>query len=1356
MKSRMNSVRTFRFKRYDVFAAVVFGLTALLLFGAAGFAQEFHGVGPPILSASEIHYPPFCMIDAEDRATGFSVELLRAAAAAMGREVVFHTGLWEEVKGLLERGEIQALPLVGRTPEREALLDFTFPYMSIHGAVVVRNDTKGIRELSDLTGKRVAVMKSDNAEEFLRRRDRGIDIHTTATFEEALRELSEGLHDAVVIQRLVGLRLIQETGLSNLRVIHKPIEGFRQDFSFAVQEGDKDTLALLNEGLALVMADGTYRRLHAKWFAALELPSDRRIMIGGDHNYPPYEYVDENGRPAGYNVELTRAIALEVGLDIEIRLGPWTEIVRGLESGDIDAVQGMFYSLERDRKFDFTQPHTVNHGVGVVRKGSGAPPATLHELAGKRIVVQRGDILHEFLVEQGFGEQVSAADTQEAALRELAEGKHDCALVARLTALYWIERHGWTHLTVGKRPLLSPEYCYAVPNDHKPLLAQFSEGLKMLEESGEYRRIQKKWMGFYGETTPSAAEILRYAVLIAAPLFLILLASFLWSWSLRKQVAARTEELRKSEEFQRSIIACSPVALYSIDPQGNVQTWNASAERMFGWTAEEVLGGPLPTVPEDRQGEYARTLALLMEERSFVGMEVVRRRKDGSLFDGSLSTAPIKSAGGHLIGIMSAMQDISERKHAEKALGQREAMLARTEGIAHIGSWEWDIAADAVTWSDELFRIFQRDPAGGAPSFALHSDLYHPDDMPRLLEAVEAAVERGSSYEVELRALRPDGTVRHCLARGYPERGTDGQVVRLYGSLQDITDFKRARERIEHLNTVLRAIRDVNQLIVHERDRDTLIRDACRLLVDNRGYASTVIVLTDENDRPVSWAEAGMESAFEPLAAILERGGAPPCCEQARSTRELVHIQDRRNICVSCPLVGSCTGSDTLCIPLIHDEIGFGYLAVALKQGLGADSEEQSLFREMAGDLAYALHVLQMEEARDKIQREHQSLQNQMIQAQKMESVGRLAGGVAHDYNNMLSVIIGYTELALDKVDPGDPLHADLKEILSAATRSSDITRQLLAFARKQTISPRVLDLNDTVEGMFKMLRRLIGEDIDLAWLPGAHLWPVRIDPAQIDQILANLCVNARDAIAGIGRVTIETERVILDETYCAHHAGFFPGEFVLLAVSDDGCGMDAETLDRIFEPFFTTKNVDHGTGLGLATVYGIVKQNNGFINVYSEPGKGATFKIYLPRHEGKAEAIRAEVAVEIPLSRGETVLLVEDERAIMNMGKVMLERLGYHVLAAGTPGEALRLARERAGSIHALITDVVMPEMNGRDLADRLHALYPDMKAVFMSGYTANVIAHRGVLEEGVHFVQKPFSLRDLASKVRAALDSR
>ena len=388
------------------------------------------------------------------------------------------------------------------------------------------------------------------------------------------------------------------------------------------------------------------------------------------------------------------------------------------------------------------------------------------------------------------------------------------------------------------------------------------------------------------------------------------------------------------------------------------------------------------------------------------------------------------------------------------------------------------------------------------------------------------------------------------------------------------------------------------------------------------------------------------------------------------------------------------------------------------------------------------------------VMEEKAALERLLQQAQKMESVGRLAGGVAHDFNNMLGVIIGHTELAMERVDASQPLHADLMEIHKAARRSAELTRQLLAFARKQTVAPKVLDLNDTVAGMLSMLQRLIGENIQLDWRPGASLWPVRVDPSQIDQILANLCVNARDAIVDVGAITIETGRCILDEEYCTTHPGVTPGDYVRLTVSDNGRGMDKETLAQIFEPFFTTKGVGKGTGLGLATVYGAVKQNNGAINVYSEPGQGTTFTLYLPRHAGKSEGALAEGVAGPALQGQETILLVEDEPAILQMTTRMLAGLGYTVQAANTPGEAIRLAREHAGEIHLLMTDVVMPEMNGRDLAKNLLSLYPRLKRLFMSGYTADIIAHRGVLDEGVYFIQKPFSVNDLAAKVREVLE--
>ncbi len=382
-------------------------------------------------------------------------------------------------------------------------------------------------------------------------------------------------------------------------------------------------------------------------------------------------------------------------------------------------------------------------------------------------------------------------------------------------------------------------------------------------------------------------------------------------------------------------------------------------------------------------------------------------------------------------------------------------------------------------------------------------------------------------------------------------------------------------------------------------------------------------------------------------------------------------------------------------------------------------------------------------------------LEAKLSQAQKMESVGRLAGGVAHDFNNMLGVIIGHAEMAIDQANQADPIYEDLLEIQKAARRSADLTRQLLAFARRQAINPVVLDINDTISGMLKMLRRIIGEGIELAWKPGVNLWPVKIDPAQVDQILANLLVNAKDAIAGVGRVIIETTNISFDQIHCKSHAGLVPGDYAMIAVSDTGSGMDRGIIEHIFEPFFTTKEVGKGTGLGLSTVYGVVKQNNGFIYVYSESGKGTTAKIYLPRADGQTAA-QTEKPEENHLNGTETILLVEDEGSILKLTVNILKKYGYTVLATQKPSEAIVIAERHTSPIHLLITDVVMPEMNGRELIAAILPLQQGIRHLFMSGYTAEAIAQHGVLNKGVNFIQKPFSVKAFAKKVREILEKR
>jgi two-component system, cell cycle sensor histidine kinase and response regulator CckA len=561
---------------------------------------------------------------------------------------------------------------------------------------------------------------------------------------------------------------------------------------------------------------------------------------------------------------------------------------------------------------------------------------------------------------------------------------------------------------------------------------------------------------------------------------------------------------------------------------------------------------------------------------------------------------------------------------------------------------------------------------------------------------------QGYSGLYEKEYIRKDGTVFPVELWSRVVRNEDGEIEYLWGTARDITDRKMMETKIKDSHDYLLTIFDSIDEPIYVADPETY-----EILFLNRAIQDV-------------FGDPGPRRCFDFL-----QGRKDPCpfCTNDRIFVEYLgrsYVWEFRN---------ESNGRWYRCIDK----------AIPWPDG-------RMVRYEMAIDITERIEA----------EKERENLQLQLSQIHKMESVGRLAGGVAHDFNNMLGVILGYAELAMEKTRPDDSLHADLEHIHGAARHSAEITKQLLAFTRKQTISPRLLDLNEVVEHTLKMLKRLIGEDVDLVWAPGSGLKPIKMDPSQVNQILTNLCVNARDAIGENGRITIETDQVSFSREYCLAHAGFIPGEYVMLAVSDDGCGIDSETLPHLFEPFFTTKDVENGTGLGLAMVYGIVRQNNGFINVYSEPGQGSTFKIYLSSQAGQPDSLKQEPIARPDNVHGtETVLLVEDEPVILNMARTMLERFGYRVLTAATPYEAIDLAKRHAREIHLMMTDLVMPQMNGRELAQEMSSINPDIKTLFMSGYTANVIAHHGVLDEGVHFIQKPFTLDNLAVKVKEVLDA-
>jgi PAS domain S-box-containing protein len=594
-------------------------------------------------------------------------------------------------------------------------------------------------------------------------------------------------------------------------------------------------------------------------------------------------------------------------------------------------------------------------------------------------------------------------------------------------------------------------------------------------------------------------------------------------------------------------------------------------------------------------------------------------------------------------------------------------------------------------------------------------DFVHPDDLPATFEAI-SQLDRGVSVlNFVNRYRRRDGEWVWLEWRSSAPGGGP-----IYGVARDITDRRRVENERRAAEEALReSERQFRTLVEHANDAISVVVGRRVAYLNQAAVAlygasrAEDLIGQDVADHVAPESKPLVE---ERIGLVFGRGEAVPPVE-------VDYIR----------LDGVRVTVEATAAPIVYEGQPAG---VVFARNVSERKRIESVLRE------------------GEVHRQH--LEAQLAQAQKMEAVGQLAGGVAHDFNNMLSVITGHAEMALLEADIQRPVREGLEQILAAGRKSADLTRQLLAFARRQPVRPRLLDLNETVEGLLKMLRRLIGEGVDLRWQPGQGLWPLKLDPSQVDQVLANLVVNSRDAMGSHGTVTIETSNVTADADFCARHVEFQPGHYVRLAVSDTGAGMSREVLAHVFEPFFTTKVHGRGTGLGLSTVYGIVKQNGGIIAADSEPGTGATFTIWFPRTSVADTELEAEgAAAEMPRGR-ELVLVVEDAESILAVTRTMLDRLGYTTLGAGSPADAIRVAAQCPERIDLLITDVIMPEMNGRELAVLMAERDPRTRCLFMSGYTADVIARHGVLDESVHFLQKPFSLRTLAEAVRTTLDDR
>lgn len=652
-------------------------------------------------------------------------------------------------------------------------------------------------------------------------------------------------------------------------------------------------------------------------------------------------------------------------------------------------------------------------------------------------------------------------------------------------------------------------------------------------------------------------------------------------------------------------------------------------------------------------------------------------------------------------GLLVHLRKTTESKKMEEQLKANQKLLLETGQLARVGGWEIDLLTDTLTWSQVTREIHEVDD-DFIPD--LESSLsFYSEGKEELQAKIQKAIEGFGSWSIELPMITARGNHIWTLSRGRGEF-VDGKCVRLVGAFQDITPLKMAEKaKVESENKFKMAI-DLAPYPAMIHREDGVILFINHQWTEISGYTHQEIQTTRE------WTQLAYDEDAERIEAKMKTLFVNK--ERVDEGLSTIHCKDghfRKWNLASIQLEGTDEG---------------------LRQVLS-----------MAVDVT-----------------EKMELEARVTQANKMESIGQLAGGIAHDFNNLLMGIMNYAELASQELQEGHIAKEYIEEITSIAERSAGITEQLLAFARKQTIQPECIDINEAATHTLKMLRSLIGESIELRWVAGENLWPVRMDPSQFDQILANLAVNARDAVDGVGKLIIETSNCSISKEFCSIHPEATLGDYVLLRVGDNGCGIEDQDLEKIFEPFYTSKANGKGTGLGLATVYGIISQNNGFILVQSNAEDGTTFNVYLPKdQEVVPDSYPETEKVKLETEEGkvlETIFLAEDELSILKTLESFLTRAGYRVLSSPDPLAVLHQAEQLQGEAHLLITDVVMPKMNGKDLSEKIIKLYPDIKVLFISGYTANIIEKNGVLQDNVSFLAKPFTTKTLGEKVRELID--
>jgi two-component system cell cycle sensor histidine kinase/response regulator CckA len=1023
--------------------------------------------------------------------------------------------------------------------------------------------------------------------------------------------------------------------------------------------------------------------------------SNRPLVLFGDANFPPMSWV-ENGEPKGLNVDVAKAVAAKMGRELRLELMNWNYAQSRVRAGEADGLLAMTFSPERAEVFDFAVP-TLSRFYSLFVRSGDLTIDRVDDLTGKRVGVTLGGLPRTVLGARGNINLV-LVDSYPDAFDRLSAGALDAVAADQWAAAFAIQQRGLQNIRIAGRPFASSPASIVVRRGD-PLLKEIDLAVRALHDDGSLARIEAEWMPQQVVFMTREEQQRLIGLGIGIVLLIALAGLVVWIVTLKKHIHGRqTAERARIDSDRRLRLALSAAEMgtWHWDAPTDQSTRDASLNAMLGLDPGESTlfrSDFLARIHPDDRAAASKALDRAVQQRSSFAVEYRIIRPDGTVRWFRENGRPFFGQGGDLLYATGVVVDITSEREMATALRRSEERFAKA----------FQMSPDCIAISDERGVVEINDRfeqiTGYPKSYILGRKLVDAgivDPPSRWDEFYELMHADGQVRDFEYEILSSTGIRRSILVSGEPVE-IDGRQHFLTVH-RDVTAHKLAEEALRRTETRYRElVENANDIIF------TVDRDGYCLSMNRIGQLITGYVASDA--RGVNLRKLVAPEELSTVLGQLQRVMA---------------------------------GEDVK--PFEIDVLTAEGRRITLEVGVRPLREGASI-------------VAAQGIARDVTTR--RELEAQLRQAQKMDAIGRLAAGVAHDFNNLLTIILAHCESTTPLAPAGGPMQHALVGIRVAADRAASLTGQLLAFSRRQVTQPRPLDLNTVVADIKVMMSRLIGEDIHVSFRPGDDLWTVNADSSQIQQVVLNLAVNARDAMPNGGDLIIETRNASLDGHYVQHHAQVPAGEYVMISVTDSGVGMDQETLAHIFEPFFTTKEIGKGTGLGLATVYGIVKQSSGFVWVYSEVGIGSTFKVYLPRIAAQRPSLPVQAKRVAVAAGSETVLLVEDETDLREILEHYLETQGYTVLSAGDGAAGLVACREQTPAPRLLITDVVMPGMSGRVLADQLRSENPAMKVLYLSGYTDDAVLRHGILPNDTHFLQKPFALHDLASKVRTILDT-